>query len=134
MRALVYILDTVGTLYNAALLLRLIMQLARADFRNPIGRAIVQLTDPLVRPLRRVLPPAGRVDTASVVAVLLFALVKTWLLRALLGFAAFAATKSLAEPWWNSRRDAPSAFVRIVPSACPLRTATPTPRSARLTA
>jgi YggT family protein len=91
MGAIHYILDTLGTLYNAVLLLRLIMQLVRADFRNPIGRAIVQLTDPLVRPLRRVLPPAGRVDTASVVAVLLFALVKTWLLRALLGFISFDA-------------------------------------------
>jgi YggT family protein len=90
MQALYYVLDTVGTLYNAVLLLRLIMQLVRADFRNPIGRAIVQLTDPLIRPLRRVLPPAGRVDTASVVAVVLFALVKTWLLRVLLGFAAVA--------------------------------------------
>ena len=58
------------------------MQLSRADFRNPIGRGIVQLTDPLIRPLRRVLPPAGRVDTASVVAVVLFAAAKIWLLRA----------------------------------------------------
>lgn len=90
MQAIHYILDTLGTLYNAVLLLRLIMQLVRADFRNPIGRAVVQLTDTLVRPLRRVLPPMGRVDTASVVAVLLFALAKIWLLRALLGFTYFA--------------------------------------------
>jgi YggT family protein len=56
------------------------MQLTRADFRNPIGRAIVQLTDPLVRPLRRVLPPAGKIDTASVVALLLFGAIKLWVL------------------------------------------------------
>ena len=40
MRGLYYILDTLATLYNAVLLLRLIMQLVRADFRNPIGRAV----------------------------------------------------------------------------------------------
>lgn len=90
MQGLLYILDTLATLYNAALLLRLIMQQSRADFRNPISRGIVQLTDPLIRPLRRVLPPAGRLDTASVVAVVVFAAVKIWLLRALAGFMVIA--------------------------------------------
>lgn len=90
MRALIYIVSTLATLYNVALLLRLIMQLARADFRNPIGRGIVQVTDPLIRPLRRVLPPAGRIDTASVVAVLAVAAARIWLLQALSGHVAVA--------------------------------------------
>jgi YggT family protein len=85
MRALYYILDTLATLYQAVLLIRLLMLLTRADFRNPIGRGIVQLTDPLVRPLRRILPAAGRIDTASVVAIILFAAVKLWLLNLLIG-------------------------------------------------
>ena len=37
-------------LYQIVLLLRLLMQLVRADFRNPLARAIVQLTDPLILP------------------------------------------------------------------------------------
>jgi YggT family protein len=90
MRGLIYIINTLATLYSAVLLLRLIMQLSRADFRNPIGRAIVQLTDPLIRPLRRVLPPAGRVDTASVIAVVGFTAAKLWLLFALSGRVAVA--------------------------------------------
>jgi YggT family protein len=91
MQGIYFILDTLATLYNAVLLLRLIMQLSRADFRNPVGRAIVQLTDPIIRPLRRLLPPAGRIDTASVVAVLLFAAAKIWVLHVLLaGFVAVA--------------------------------------------
>jgi YggT family protein len=85
MRGLHYILATLATLYHAVLLLRLIMQLVRADFRNPIGRGVVQLTDPLIRPLRRVLPPVGRIDTASVVAVVLFAATKLWVLQLLFG-------------------------------------------------
>jgi YggT family protein len=89
MRGLIYIVDILATLYNAVLLLRLIMQLSRADFRNPIGRGIVQLTDPLIRPLRRVLPPVGRVDTASAVAVALIAAAHVWLLLALSGRVAF---------------------------------------------
>lgn len=82
-QALRFILETLAGLYQAVLLFRLLMQLTRADFRNPIGRAIVQLTDPLVRPLRRILPPAGKIDTASVVALLLFGVIKLWVLHLL---------------------------------------------------
>jgi YggT family protein len=66
-------------------LARLLLQLTRADFRNPIAQAIVQLTNPLIVPLRRVLPPIGKVDTASVVAVLLVAAVEVAVLSALRG-------------------------------------------------
>jgi YggT family protein len=86
MQALHYILDTLATLYETVLLLRLLMQLTRADFRNPIGRGIVQLSDPLIRPLRRALPPVRRIDTASVVAIVLFATAKLWVLRLLFGY------------------------------------------------
>jgi YggT family protein len=85
MQALHFIINTLATLYQVVLLLRLLMQLTRADFRNPIARAIVQLTDPLIRPLRRVLPPIRRIDTASVVAIVLFTAAALWLLR-LLGY------------------------------------------------
>jgi YggT family protein len=84
MRALYFIIDTLISLYQVVVLLRLLMQLTRADFRNPVARAIVQLTDPLVLPLRRVLPPVRRIDSASVVAVLLVSLLKVWVLQALL--------------------------------------------------
>ena len=46
-------------------LLRLILQLVRADFYNPICQTIVKISNPLVLPLRRVLPPLGRIDSAS---------------------------------------------------------------------
>jgi YggT family protein len=86
MQALHFIFDTLATLYQAVLLLRLLMQLTRADFRNPIARGIVQLTDPLIRPLRRVLPPIRRIDTASVVAIVAFAALKLWILQLLFGY------------------------------------------------
>ena len=86
MQAIHYILDTLISLYQVVLLLRLLMQLTRADFRNPVGRAIVQLSDPVILPLRRLLPAMGKVDTASVVALLLAALLKLWILHLLFGF------------------------------------------------
>lgn len=71
MDAVIFVVDTFLSLAVYAFLLRLLLQLSRADFRNPLAQAILNLTGWLVLPLRRVLPPVGRVDTASVVAVLL---------------------------------------------------------------
>ena len=88
MYAIRYILDTLLTLYSGMLLLRLLLQMVRADFRNPIARAIVQLTNPVILPLRKVLPPFGKVDTASLVALVLCVLIKLWLLLALAGIPA----------------------------------------------
>jgi YggT family protein len=82
--ALYFIVDILIGLYQLVLLLRLLMQLTRADFRNPVARALVQLTDPLILPLRRVLPPVRRVDSASVVAILIVTIAKVWLLQLLL--------------------------------------------------
>lgn len=87
MRALNYLVNTLFMLYATVLLLRLLMQTTRADFRNPLGRAIVQITNPVILPLRRVLSPVGRVDTANVVALVLCVVLKLWLLSLLFGVA-----------------------------------------------
>lgn len=85
MRAIQFIVDSLVGLYQVVLLLRLLMQLTRADFRNPVGRAIVQVTDPLIRPLRKIFPPIGKIDTASVVAVILVTIAKFLILQLLAG-------------------------------------------------
>ena len=85
MSAIIYIVETLLSLALFVVLARLLLQLTRADFRNPIAQAIVQLTNPLIVPLRRVLPPIGKVDTASLVAVLLVAAVEVAVLSALRG-------------------------------------------------
>jgi YggT family protein len=76
MAALLYLIDTLLSLVQLCFLLRLLLQWARADFRNPLLRAIVQLTSPVLVPLRRVLPAIGRLDTASVVVVIALALLR----------------------------------------------------------
>jgi YggT family protein len=76
--ALAYLIDVFFGLFTYALLLRLVMQRMRAPFRNPLGQAVMALTDWIVKPLRRVLPGFGGVDWASVVAAVLFQFV--WLL------------------------------------------------------
>lgn len=86
MQALIFLVETLLGCYELVLLLRLLLQLTRADFRNPIARAIVRLSNPVIVPLRRALPPAGRVDTASVVAVVAAALVKVLVVLWISGF------------------------------------------------
>jgi YggT family protein len=76
MSALAFILDTLLGLALFVMLARLLLQWTRADFRNPLCQAIVKLTNPVILPLRRMLPPVGKLDTASVVAVVLVAIVK----------------------------------------------------------
>src|SRR5579862_1825661 len=85
MNAIIYIVDTLLSLALFVVLARLLLQWTRADFRNPLCQAIVRLTNPLILPLRRILPPIGKVDTASVVAVLIVAFVDVAILLALRG-------------------------------------------------
>lgn len=69
--ALIYILQTLGQLYLMVALLRFIAQLVRADFYNPLCQFTVKATQPLLAPLRRIIPSVAGVDLAGLVLVLL---------------------------------------------------------------
>jgi YggT family protein len=90
MAAILFVLHALLTLIVVAFLLRVLMPLVRADFRNPLGQAVLRFTDPLVRPLRRIVPPAGKVDVASIAALLLVQFAGTALMRLVAG-GGFAA-------------------------------------------
>jgi YggT family protein len=85
MSAIYFLAETLLSLVFVVFLLRLLLQLARANFRNPVAQAIVKLTNPLVLPLRKVFPPLGKVDTASVIAVAIVLLAEVGLLSLLRG-------------------------------------------------
>jgi YggT family protein len=70
MQTLYFLANSVFSFAVYAFLLRVLLQVVRADFRNPLAQAVVSLTNWLVLPLRRILPPIGRFDTASLVALL----------------------------------------------------------------
>jgi YggT family protein len=86
MSALIFIVDTLLRLLLLVFLLRVLLQFARADFRNQISQAVVRITNPLVLPLRRILPPVGKVGTASIVAVILVAAAAIAIQSGLRGF------------------------------------------------
>jgi YggT family protein len=85
-----YLIDVVFGLFTFALLLRFVMQTMRAPFRNPLGQAVMALTDWIVKPLRRVFPGYKGLDWASLIATVLFQFL--WLLALRLVFGGFGFT------------------------------------------
>ncbi len=77
--ALSYLVSTLIGLYVAAVMLRLMLQWVRADFYNPLSQFLVKVTNPALVPLRRIIPSIGRLDTASVVLMLLLEVLGIWL-------------------------------------------------------
>lgn len=70
-QALIYVLQTLGQLYILLVLLRFVLQLVRADFYNPLSQFVVKATQPLLLPLRRIVPGLGGIDFASLLLALL---------------------------------------------------------------
>jgi YggT family protein len=66
----VYLLQTVLSLYLVAMLLRFLLQLVRADFYNPISQFLVKITNPLLVPLRRIIPGFAGLDVAALLIAL----------------------------------------------------------------
>lgn len=65
-----FVIGTLFSLYVLALMLRFLLAWVRADFYNPVSQFLVKITNPVLVPLRRIIPPVGGVDMASVVLML----------------------------------------------------------------
>jgi YggT family protein len=79
------LLETIGALLGVTLLLRAYMNWVGMPSRNPLQQFAIALTDWVVRPLRRVIPPVGRWDTASLVAAYVIAVLMMLLTFVLVG-------------------------------------------------
>jgi YggT family protein len=98
-----YLVGTLLDLYITTVMLRLLLQWVRADFYNPVCQLLVKLTNPALLPLRRVIPPIGRLDTAAVVLMLVLELFSVWVVSRIAasplspaGIVVFSVTKLLA--------------------------------------
>jgi YggT family protein len=69
-----YLIQTALSIYLLAMLLRFLLQLVRADFYNPICQFLVKITNPLVVPMRRLIPGLGGIDLASLLLAVLLQL------------------------------------------------------------
>ena len=84
--ALIYIIQTLGSMYLLIVLLRFILQLVRADFYNPLSQFIVRATQPLLRPMRRVIPSLAGLDMSSLLLAILIQLLLMIVTLTLMGF------------------------------------------------
>lgn len=65
-QAFSFLIETVFQLYLAVLMLRILLEALRADYYNPICQALIRVTDPLVKPLARIIPRVGSVSLAGI--------------------------------------------------------------------
>ena len=84
--AAIFIIKTLGSLYLLIVLMRFILQLVRANFYNPLCQFIVKATQPLLKPLRRVIPSMFGLDMSSLVLALILQMVLIVVILALKGF------------------------------------------------
>ncbi len=85
--AAIFLINTVTGIFLVLILVRLILQLVRADFYNPICQFIVKATNPVLKPLRRIIPGWGGFDIASVVVLLLVQMLALFLIYMAMGKA-----------------------------------------------
>lgn len=75
-----FLINTLFDFYLIVALLRFILQWLHADYYNPISQFTIKLTDPVLKPLRKLLPSIRGIDTALFVLLLICAMVKNALL------------------------------------------------------
>lgn len=78
MNPFVFLIDILLHLYISALMLRIILQLVRADFYNPVSQFIIKITNPPVKPMRKIIPGLWGIDMATLIIVLALGMVKTF--------------------------------------------------------
>ncbi|ENG6257104.1 YggT family protein [Yersinia enterocolitica] len=76
MLTLTFLAKTAIDLYVMVLLLRIWMQWVHSDFYNPFSQFVVKITQPIVGPLRRVIPSLGPIDSASLLLAFLLMTIK----------------------------------------------------------
>jgi YggT family protein len=76
MQAINFLLDFAFDTVLMILILRLWLQLVRADFYNPLSQFIVKVSNPLVVPFRKIIPGFGGIDVATVVLAYVVATLK----------------------------------------------------------
>ena len=81
----VYLIQTFFGIYFILIMVRFLMQVARVDFYNPLCQGIVKVTDPAIKPLRRVLPTVRGVDFATLTVAFIVQLIAVVLVMLIVG-------------------------------------------------
>ena len=92
-----FLVETIFSLYIGAVLLRLLLGYARANFNNPLSQFLVKITNPVLVPMRRFIPSVGSIDSSAVVLAFALTFIKISLLLLLsYGNAHFSSSVIIA--------------------------------------
>jgi YggT family protein len=83
---LVFLIDTLFSLYILAVLLRFLLQYCGSNFYNPISQFLIKITHPPLRVLRRFVPAAKKIDTSSLVLALVLQMIADFFILLLKGY------------------------------------------------
>lgn len=85
--AATFLIETIFGLYILLVMLRFLLQWARADFYNPVSQFIVKATQLPLKPLRKIIPGIGGLDMAALVFMIVLKVVELWLVTGLMGMS-----------------------------------------------
>ena len=77
--ALTFLVQVVFGIYILILMLRVLLQVLRADYYNPLSQFVVRLTEPVLSPLRRIIPRVGRIEGGALLVMFGAQMIEFWL-------------------------------------------------------
>lgn len=83
----VFLIDTLFSLYILAVMLRFLLQWIRADFYNPVSQFLIKITHPPLKIMRRFIPAVGSVDSSSLLLALLLQMLANFSILAIKGLS-----------------------------------------------
>ena len=87
-----FLVTTLFSLYILAVMLRFLLGAVRADFYNPVSQFLVRITNPLLLPMRKVIPSLGRYDTSALLLMLLLQFISLGLVVLIRGISVSVVT------------------------------------------
>ena len=77
--ALTFLVQVVFGLYILILMLRVLLQVFRADYYNPLSQFVVRLTEPVLAPMRRIVPRVAGIEGGALIVMLAAQMIEFWL-------------------------------------------------------
>lgn len=77
---LIFLIQTILTLYAYVIVLRILLQLVHANFYNPVSQFVIKFTDPVLRPTKRFIPVYRSFDISALILLLLVLIIELMLL------------------------------------------------------
>jgi YggT family protein len=86
MDLLIYFIDVFFTLLSLAVLARVLLSWVRVSPYHPAVEFLYRITEPILAPLRRIIPPIGMIDISPVIALFLLQIIQQVLVAIIRGF------------------------------------------------